>query len=70
MKIKLGRYYVVDARYVNAPGFLAPNHGVRYHLSEHSGGTLCTTKELFNKQHFQAYMQRNRQDIWCFKNSI
>lgn len=54
MKIKLGRYYLVDARYVNATGFLAPYHDVRYHLSEHRGGTLRTTKELFNKQHFQA----------------
>lgn len=50
----LGKYYLVDAGYANAPGFLAPYRGVRYHLSEHRGRNPENEKELFNKLHSQA----------------
>lgn len=54
MNIELGQYYLVVAGYANAPGFLAPYRGVRYHLSEYRGRTPHTAKELHNKQHSQA----------------
>ncbi|XXG62788.1 hypothetical protein AAC387_Pa05g1095 [Persea americana] len=50
-----GRYYLVDAGFANAPGFLAPYRGVRYHLKDHSRQTLDNAKELFNKRHSQAW---------------
>ncbi|RWR98177.1 protein ALP1-like protein [Cinnamomum micranthum f. kanehirae] len=49
-----GRYYLVDAGFANAPGFLAPYRGVRYHLKDHRGRTPQDPKELFNKRHSQA----------------
>ncbi|RWR77272.1 protein ALP1-like protein [Cinnamomum micranthum f. kanehirae] len=49
-----GRYYLMDAGFANAPGFLAPYRGVRYHLKDHRGRTPQDPKELFNKRHSQA----------------
>lgn len=38
----------MDARYANAPGFLAPYRGTRYHLSERAGNNRPENhKELF-----------------------
>jgi hypothetical protein len=31
--IPSGKYYLVDARYTNGPGFLAPYRSTRYHLN-------------------------------------
>lgn len=50
----IGKFYLVDAGYANAPGFLAPYRGVRYRLSEHRGRNPQNAKELFNKRHSQA----------------
>lgn len=50
----IGRYYLVDAGYANAPGFLAPYRAVRYHLSEFRGITPQNERELYNKRHSQA----------------
>ncbi|KAL5709696.1 hypothetical protein ACHQM5_020354 [Ranunculus cassubicifolius] len=49
--VPVGNYYLVDAGYANAPGFLAPYRGVRYHLNEWKGRTPQTPKELFNHRH-------------------
>ncbi|XXG68293.1 hypothetical protein AAC387_Pa06g1412 [Persea americana] len=49
-----GKYYLVDAGYANAPGFLAPYRAVRYHLNEFRGMNPQNEKELFNKRHSQA----------------
>eukprot|EP00268_Persea_americana_P014904 TRINITY_DN16749_c1_g1_i1.p1 TRINITY_DN16749_c1_g1~~TRINITY_DN16749_c1_g1_i1.p1 ORF type:complete len:123 (-),score=4.28 TRINITY_DN16749_c1_g1_i1:176-544(-) len=49
-----GRYYLVDAGYPNATGFLAPYRSVRYHINEHRGRTPQNPRELFNKRHSQA----------------
>ncbi|XXG48211.1 hypothetical protein AAC387_Pa02g2722 [Persea americana] len=47
-------YYLVDAGFANALGFLAPYRGVRYHLKDHRGRTAENAKELFNKWLSQA----------------
>uniref|UniRef100_A0A8I6XIQ3 DDE Tnp4 domain-containing protein n=1 Tax=Hordeum vulgare subsp. vulgare TaxID=112509 RepID=A0A8I6XIQ3_HORVV len=33
-----GKFYLVDGGYANTPYFLAPYHGVRYHLKEFARG--------------------------------
>ena len=47
----LGKYYLVDAGYANATGFLAPYRGVRYHRNERRGHAPANAKELFNYRH-------------------
>ncbi|TYK00703.1 putative nuclease HARBI1 [Cucumis melo var. makuwa] len=51
-----GYYYLVDAGYPNADGFLAPYRGQRYHLQEWRGteNALSTSKEFFNMKHSSA----------------
>ena len=44
----VGKSFLVDARYTNGPGFLAPYRGTRYHLNEWIGNTSQGYKELFN----------------------
>ncbi|XXG61907.1 hypothetical protein AAC387_Pa05g0395 [Persea americana] len=51
LKIPVGKYYLVDAGYANARGFLAPYRGVRYHLKEYSTNSPRTPKELYNLRH-------------------
>ncbi|XP_058075728.1 uncharacterized protein LOC131224207 [Magnolia sinica] len=47
-----GKYYLVDAGFANAPGFLTPFRGIRYHLKEFRQGCQPRTKEeLFNLCH-------------------
>ncbi|CAL5445288.1 unnamed protein product [Camellia sinensis] len=47
-----GKYYLVDTKYANIPGFIAPYDGVPYGLIEF-GGSLHPqdAKELFNHRH-------------------
>ncbi|XP_022678893.1 uncharacterized protein LOC101775412 [Setaria italica] len=54
--IPIGKYYIVDARYTNESGFLAPYRSTRYHLNEWAaqGHNPSTTKELFNLHHSTA----------------
>lgn len=56
MNVISGHYYLVDRGYTNAPGFLAPYRGVRYHLKDFSGGTNAPKnyKEFFNLKHAKA----------------
>ncbi|PPD85044.1 hypothetical protein GOBAR_DD18033 [Gossypium barbadense] len=50
-----GFYYLVDARYTNCEGFLAPFRGQRYHLNEWSQGYQPSTpQEFFNMKHASA----------------
>ncbi|XP_058080687.1 uncharacterized protein LOC131228855 [Magnolia sinica] len=50
--VPTGKYYLVDADFANAPGFLAPFRGVRYHLKEFRQGCQPRIKEeLFNLRH-------------------
>lgn len=50
--INAGKFYLVDAGYGNAPNFIAPYRGTRYHLKEYSDKNPPTTpKELFNHRH-------------------
>ncbi|KAA0047167.1 putative nuclease HARBI1 [Cucumis melo var. makuwa] len=46
-------YYLCDAGYPNAEGFLAPYRGQRYHLQEWCGAANAPTnpKEYFNMKH-------------------
>ena len=48
----VGKYYLVDAGYPNAPGFLAPYRCTRYHLKEWSReNPINSAHELFNHRH-------------------
>ncbi|KAA0047698.1 retrotransposon protein [Cucumis melo var. makuwa] len=49
-------YYLVDAGYPNAEGFLAPYRGQCYHLQEWRGpeNAPSTSKEFFNMKHSSA----------------
>ncbi|XXG52479.1 hypothetical protein AAC387_Pa03g0804 [Persea americana] len=47
-----GKYYFVDAAYENAPSFMAPYVGFRYHFNQFADGTLPeNARELFNHRH-------------------
>lgn len=47
-----GKYYLLDKKYVNLPGFIAPYPGVPYHLKEFPDGyPPQNAKELFNQRH-------------------
>lgn len=51
----VGCYYLVDAGYSNAEGFLAPYRGTRYHLSAWRGQySPQNHKECFNMKHASA----------------
>ncbi|KAL0546689.1 hypothetical protein IC582_016601 [Cucumis melo] len=54
--MRSGYYYLVDAGYPNAEGFLTPYRGQRYHLQEWCGAENApsTSKELFNMKHSSA----------------
>ncbi|KAF7801598.1 protein ALP1-like [Senna tora] len=55
LKVPEGQYYLVDAGFINGPGFLAPYRGQRYHLSEWREGRNPTNpKECFNMRHSSA----------------
>ncbi|KAL0556335.1 hypothetical protein IC582_004848 [Cucumis melo] len=56
LKMPKGYYYLVDAEYPNAEGFLAPYRGQRYHLQEWRGpeNAPSTSKEFFNMKHSSA----------------
>ena len=51
-----GKFYLVDGGYANAPQFLAPYRGVRYHIAEFRRRSsrrreYADHKELFNHRH-------------------
>lgn len=47
-----GKYYLVDAKYANIPGFVAPYPGVSYTQLEFGGGLHPQdARELFNQRH-------------------
>ncbi|KAJ9556271.1 hypothetical protein OSB04_010885 [Centaurea solstitialis] len=54
LRVPQGSYYLVDAGYCNANGFLAPFRGQRYHLKEFSGHRPNTAEEYFNMKHSKA----------------
>ena len=47
----LGKYYLVDVRYMNRSRLIEPYRGVRYHLKEYFVRPLENVKELFNLRH-------------------
>ncbi|CAN0881594.1 Protein ALP1-like, partial [Linum grandiflorum] len=49
-----GTYYLCDADYTNAKGFLAPYRGQRYHLSEWGSNRPHSAEEYFNMKHSSA----------------
>ncbi|XP_030455467.1 protein ANTAGONIST OF LIKE HETEROCHROMATIN PROTEIN 1 [Syzygium oleosum] len=52
LQVPEGRYYLVDIKYANLPGFLAPYHDVPYHLKGLPGDHHPQdAKELFNQRH-------------------
>ncbi|KAH9794151.1 DDE Tnp4 domain-containing protein [Citrus sinensis] len=46
LRVPTGYYYLVDAGYSNAEGFLAPYRGTRYHLSEWRDGREMSVDPL------------------------
>ncbi|PWA76471.1 hypothetical protein CTI12_AA233700 [Artemisia annua] len=55
LKIPQSCYYLVDAGYCNAPGFLASFRGQRYHLNEfHGHRPQSGAAEYFNMKHSKA----------------
>ncbi|KAL0548430.1 hypothetical protein IC582_012881 [Cucumis melo] len=56
LQVPKGYYYLCDAGYPNAEGFLAPYRGQRYHLQEWRGAANAPTnaKEYFNMKHSSA----------------
>ena len=52
----IGNYYLADSGYANAPGFLTPYRGARYHLKEWGNGRSAPTgpEEYFNMKHSSA----------------
>ncbi|KAL0561449.1 hypothetical protein IC582_001877 [Cucumis melo] len=55
LKVPTDYYYLCDAGYPNAEGFLTPYQGQRYHLIEwHGGNPPKCPKKLFNIRHSSA----------------
>ncbi|KAA0042062.1 retrotransposon protein [Cucumis melo var. makuwa] len=56
LQVSKGYYYLCDAGYPNAEGFLVPYRGQRYHLQEWRGAANASTnpKEYFNMKHSSA----------------
>jgi hypothetical protein len=52
-EVPSGKYYLIDGGYANTTSFIAPYHGVRYHLKEfgHGHQRPQNHKELFNHRH-------------------
>lgn len=47
-----GKYYLVDTKYANIPGFIAPYNGVPYQSNEFTSGFHPqVAQELFNQRH-------------------
>ncbi|KAJ6881744.1 hypothetical protein NC651_028371 [Populus alba x Populus x berolinensis] len=52
LQVPEGKYYLVDNKYTNMPGFIAPYNGISCHLNEYSGGyPPRDSRELFNQRH-------------------
>ncbi|KAM6568100.1 hypothetical protein CsatB_016085 [Cannabis sativa] len=52
LQVPEGKYYLLDNKYVNLPGFMAPYPDVPYHLKEFPDGYHPqNAKELFNQRH-------------------
>ncbi|KAF7151326.1 hypothetical protein RHSIM_Rhsim02G0051100 [Rhododendron simsii] len=49
LQVPEGKFYLVDTKYANIPGFIAPYHGVPYGLS--GGVHPQDAKDLFNHRH-------------------
>uniref|UniRef100_A0A9I9EDE0 DDE Tnp4 domain-containing protein n=1 Tax=Cucumis melo TaxID=3656 RepID=A0A9I9EDE0_CUCME len=58
LQVPKGHYYLCDASYPNAEGFLAPYRGQRYYLQEWRGAenALTNAKEYFNMKHSSTRM--------------
>ncbi|KAG5233891.1 nuclease HARBI [Salix suchowensis] len=52
LQVPEGKYYLVDSKYTNMPGFIAPYNGISRHLNEYSDGyPPQDSRELFNQRH-------------------
>ncbi|KAJ6672698.1 hypothetical protein OIU85_013980 [Salix viminalis] len=52
LQVPEGKYYLVDSKYTNMPGFIAPYNGISCHLNEYSDGyPPQDSRELFNQRH-------------------
>ncbi|CAN1154242.1 Putative nuclease HARBI1 [Linum perenne] len=54
-RVPVGNYYLCDAGYTNARGFLTPFRGQRYHLTEWNGSRRPRSREeMYNMRHSKA----------------
>ncbi|CAN1825503.1 Putative nuclease HARBI1 [Linum perenne] len=53
-RVPQGNYYLCDAGYTNARGFLTPYRGQRYHLTEWGNRRPRIKEEMYNKKHSRA----------------
>ncbi|KAL5751196.1 hypothetical protein ACOSP7_025799 [Xanthoceras sorbifolium] len=61
LQVPEGKYYLVDNKYSNMPGFIAPYQGVTYHSNQiPSGYHPQDAKELFNQRHSLLRSVTNR----------
>lgn len=61
LQVPEGRYYLVDTKYANLPGFLSPYQDVPYHLNGLPGDHHPQDeKELFNQRHSLLRNATNR----------
>lgn len=53
LQVPEGKFYLVDTKYANMPGFIAPYPGVPYHSNQEFGNGFYPqdAKELFNHRH-------------------
>ncbi|XP_021678951.1 uncharacterized protein LOC110663830 isoform X2 [Hevea brasiliensis] len=52
LQVPEGKYYIVDSKYANMPGFIAPYNGIPHHSNEYSSGYHPQDlRELFNQRH-------------------
>ncbi|XP_008779183.2 uncharacterized protein LOC103698914 [Phoenix dactylifera] len=64
LKVPQGYYYLCDAGYANAEGFLAPYRGQRYHLNEWRQSQQPTNAhEFFNMKHSRAKNVIEREEM-------
>ncbi|EYU30754.1 hypothetical protein MIMGU_mgv1a007902mg [Erythranthe guttata] len=61
LEVPHGKYYLVDSKYANIPGLIAPYPGVSYSHLEFGGGVHPQdARELFNERHSILHSVANR----------
>ncbi|XP_021614892.1 uncharacterized protein LOC110616725 [Manihot esculenta] len=52
LQVPEGKYYILDSKYANMPGFIGPYNGIPHHPNEYASGYHPQDpRELFNQRH-------------------